>query len=96
MGYIIVIGIVYLCINIVIASMMQNIAELKGYEENRSAFVLTLLLGIVGVLYVVALPDKKLNNNIEKLIQCINKLSTNNITDIHNMQYNDKEELPPL
>lgn len=96
MGYIIVIGIVYLCINIVIASMMQNIAELKGYEENRSAFVLTLLLGIVGVLYVVALPDKKLNNNIEKLIQCINKLSTNNITDTHNMQYNDKEELPPL
>lgn len=51
---------------------------------------------MVGVMYVVALPDKKLNDSIENLIESINMLNKNNITNANHVMFDDKDRLPPL
>ena len=45
-----------LLINLFIASLMNTVAKNKGYE-NSNTFVLVLLFGFVGILYVISLPD---------------------------------------
>lgn len=96
MGYITVVGVIYFFINLMIANIMQNVVRLKWYEEDKNAFALTLLFGMVGVMYVVALPDKKLNDSIENLIESINMLNKNNITNANHVMFDDKDRLPPL
>ena len=96
MGYITVVGVIYFLINLMIANIMQNVVRLKGYEEDKNAVALTLLFGMVGVMYVVALPDKKLNDSIENLIESINMLNKNNITNANHVMFDDKDRLPPL
>lgn len=49
---------VVLVVNFLFATLMNNIAENKGHE-NSHAFVLVFLFGIIGMLYVIALPDLK-------------------------------------
>lgn len=45
-----------LLVNLFIASLMNTVAKNKGYE-NSNTFVLVLLFGFVGILYVISLPD---------------------------------------
>lgn len=46
----------YLLVNLFFASLMNTVARNKGYE-NSNTFVLVLLFGAVGILYVISLPD---------------------------------------
>ena len=54
-------------VNLMFASLMNNIAISKGYE-NSNAFILVFLFGIFGMLYVIALPDLKARQQREDLI----------------------------
>lgn len=52
---------VLLVINIVIAQKFDDVAKLKGYDEKIHSYAMCFWLGIIGYLYVIALPD--LNNH---------------------------------
>ena len=74
------IGIVYLVINIILASVMQSLAEAKGYTE-RTTFWLTFVFGIIGVLYVIALPDLKEREQREDILAVLLELKERGKTD---------------
>ena len=52
------IPIIYLIINAVIASKFNDIAYMKGYGPEMHCFAMCFWLGILGCLYVIALPDR--------------------------------------
>lgn len=54
----IIIGLLILLAHLIFAVLMARIAVQKGYE-NSHAFALAFFFGIMGCLYVVALPDQK-------------------------------------
>lgn len=58
---------VYLAVNFVFATLMNNIAINKGHE-NSHAFVLVFFFGICGMLYVIALPDMKAQSQLENIL----------------------------
>ena len=58
---------VCILVNLMFASLMNNIALSKGYEDSH-AFILVFLFGIFGMLYVIALPDLKARQQREDLI----------------------------
>lgn len=58
---------VYLAVNFVFATLMNNIAINKGHE-NSHAFVLVFFFGICGMLYVIALPDMKAQSQLEDIL----------------------------
>ena len=60
-------ALVCIFVNLMFASLMNNIAISKGYE-NSNAFILVFLFGIFGMLYVIALPDLKARQQREDLI----------------------------
>ena len=47
-----------LVINAVIASKFEDIAHMKGYGPEMHCFAMCFWLGILGCLYVIALPDR--------------------------------------
>ena len=51
--------IVYFIINAIVASKFQDIAFKKGYDFSIHSFAWCFWLGIMGCLYVIALPDLK-------------------------------------
>lgn len=51
--------VLWLFVGAYVASAFQEVAEEKGFKNSRKYFWLTFLLGIVGMLLVVALPDRK-------------------------------------
>ncbi len=56
--YLIIIG-VPLFISYLVAKKFEKIAFQKGYNESIHSFAMCFWLGIVGYLYVIALPDLK-------------------------------------
>ncbi len=56
----IVLGIVLLCIwlivNYKVAKMFEKLALDKGYGKDANAFIMCFWLGIVGYIYVAAMP----------------------------------------
>ena len=60
-------ALVCIFVNLMFASLMNNIAISKGHE-NSNAFILVFLFGIFGMLYVIALPDLKARQQREDLI----------------------------
>ena len=66
-------GILTLVINVIIAYMMKSVAVKKGYYDGAYAFPMCFFLGIVGCLYVVALPDIALRAEIQRLNGTANK-----------------------
>ena len=65
--FVLVIALVYIIINCFFASLMNNVAISKGYEQSN-AFLLVFFFGIFGMLYVIALPDLKARQQREDLI----------------------------
>lgn len=91
-------AIIMLIVNLVVASYMQDVAFTKGYDTNAHAFAMCFWLGIIGVLYVIALPDlvaranqERIIEQQEKMIKCLcgeaNINTTESVVD---------DELPPL
>lgn len=62
----IIVGIV---INFIIASMMSNVAVMKGHGKEVHAFAACFWLGIIGCIYVAALPDKIIQSQNKKIIE---------------------------
>jgi len=53
-----------------LSSKMTDIAELKGYDAKQEhIFIFCFFLGIFGYLYVLALPDVKLQNLLKSVIE---------------------------
>lgn len=71
-GTIIAIVIVSLIIDLILAKFMARAADLKGYGDESAPFWLTFLLGFIGCLYVIALPDLELRKKTDELKE-INK-----------------------
>lgn len=68
MGWIIFIAaIIIFLINLLFASLMNAVAIKKGYE-NSHAFLLVFFFGIWGMLYVIALPDMKAQQQREDIL----------------------------
>lgn len=63
---IIVIGIV---INFAVATLMSNVAVMKGHGPEVHAFAACFWLGVLGCIYVAALPDKILQSQNQRIIE---------------------------
>ena len=66
----IVLGIV---INCIFASKFKKISVAKGYTEKNHTFALCFFLGIIGYIYVSALPDLTLREQNRQLVLLLSK-----------------------
>ncbi len=66
-----VLMIIYIVWNLITAKTMERIARLKGYGEEFNCFMMCFWLGVVGCLYVIALPDLKQREQLDKLINLL-------------------------
>ena len=48
---------VIIYVSYIVARKFEKIAIMKGYNENIHSFAMCFWLGIIGYLYVIALPD---------------------------------------
>lgn len=64
---ILVAALIAILINLLFASLMNAVAENKGYE-NSHAFALVFFFGVFGMLYVIALPDMKARQQREDIL----------------------------
>lgn len=58
---------------------MKQAAYAKGYDDNAHAFAMVFWLGVFGCLYVIALPDLRIREQNEKIIEL---LSSNKTPDV--------------
>ena len=94
MVYIIILsGVVGLIINIIVAKQFESVAEMKGHSaENVHAFAMCFWLGLIGWIYVAALPDRTLPFRLSEAINA-NKRETASSQPKPEF---DNEELPTL
>ena len=72
MGSYIVLSIMILLVYRGIFAVFMNKAALeKGYGDEAHAIALCLFFGVMGCLYIIALPDKKLKAQNEEIIQLL-------------------------
>lgn len=57
--------------NLIIACIMENVAEKKGHGKEAHSFAICALFGIFGCLYVIALPDLKQQKQLDKIIKLL-------------------------
>ena len=69
----VVVFLIYFLINLVIAMFMNSLAVQKG-QENSHAFIITLLFGFIGCLYVIALPDIIQRKQTEDILAILLKM----------------------
>lgn len=65
--------ILYIIINFVVASMMSNVAVMKGHGKEVHAFAACFWLGIIGCIYVAALPDKITQSQNKRIIELMER-----------------------
>ncbi len=66
--------ILFLIAWVIIANKMEQVAKLKGYQNNEShAFLMCLFLGAIGWLYISMLPDKIAQQKDRLLIEMLSK-----------------------
>lgn len=100
MIYILFVTVVYFVIQIFVAKKFEQIAIDKGYTpENEHPFAMCFWLGIIGMIYVLALPDLKLLKTQQDLIEALKSTPSGSITaevkKTRTVTYTD-EELPDL
>ena len=87
--------VVALVINYVVAKKFEEIAFQKGYDESIHSFAMCFWLGIVGYLYVIALPNSNNYYNIhsDSIDETVNKTSGNEHDNDNDINSNfDKKE----
>lgn len=67
---ILILLVIAVAINLYFAKLMDDIATSKGHPTSK-AFLLVLLFGVVGMLYVIALPDLHAREQQEDIIQLL-------------------------
>lgn len=90
---IVVVLIVLLVINFIGASYMKDAAYAKGYDDSAHAFATCFWLGIIGYLYVIALPDIEARRKQDAIIEL---LSQNAVEEKPIVPVFENEDLPPL
>lgn len=70
-GYILLVVVIYLIFCFIIGRMMENVAADKGYGTEAHAFAMCFWLGIIGCIYVAALPDKIQQKQNQKIIELL-------------------------
>ncbi len=79
--------IIYFIINSIFARCMMDVAYQKGYYDRRSLHKFVLFFGIWGCLYIIALPDMKIQENWEKIITLLEEIK------LANQQINFSKEI---
>lgn len=90
---IVVVLIVLLVINLIGAGKMSDVAYAKGYDDSIHAFAMCFWLGIIGYLYVIALPDIEARRKQDAIIELLSK---NAVEEKSNVPVFENEDLPPL
>lgn len=90
---IVVVLIVLLVINLIGAGKMSDVAYAKGYDDSIHAFAMCFWLGIIGYLYVIALPDIEARRKQDAIIEL---LKNNEVKSVMRETQFENEELPPL
>lgn len=62
-----------IAISFIIATMMSNVAVMKGHGKEVHAFAACFWLGIIGCIYVAALPDKIAQSQNQKIIELLER-----------------------
>ena len=81
---IILILMVLLVIQAIGALLMRNAAVAKGYGDEVHAWAACFWLGILGYLYVIALPDKVAQSQNQQLIDQNQQLISERMASVHN------------
>ena len=76
-----IIIIAYLIIAGIGAIIMSSAAAEKGYVSTGKNFAICFFLGIFGYLYILALPDKKLQQQNENIYKALMKQSSDEYSD---------------
>ncbi len=63
----------------VIASFMKTASAMKGYGNETHAFAICLWFGVLGCLYVIALPDKIQQSQNQKIIELLESKNNENL-----------------
>ena len=71
----ILIGIIMIISRTIFAIFMNQAALEKGYEKEAHAFAICFFLGILGGLYVIALPYKDIHEQNKEIINLLEKIS---------------------
>lgn len=72
MGWIITITIIaYFIIGFISGKIMETVAALKGYGTEAHAFIVCLFFGIIGCIYVAALPNIIQQEQNKKIIELL-------------------------
>ncbi|MCD2491982.1 hypothetical protein LQE92_05000 [Lacrimispora sp. NSJ-141] len=87
--------IVALIIDIVMANLMQKVAFAKGYDTSIHSFAICLLIGFMGYIYVIALPDLIARKNQEDILEAV-KNQKNSMDENLLIVRTADDELPPL
>jgi hypothetical protein len=58
----------------IFAVFMNKAAMVKGYGEEAHAIALCLFFGVMGCLYIIALPDRKLKSQNDEIIQLLQSI----------------------
>lgn len=69
-GGIAIIIMIIIIANLFFTTLMCNVAKDKGYE-NSHIFLLVFVFGILGILYVIALPDLKAREQREDILTAL-------------------------
>lgn len=56
-------------VNFIGATLMSNAAVMKGHGPEAHVFAACFWLGIIGCIYVAALPDKIIQSQNQKIIE---------------------------
>ena len=90
---IVVVLIVLLVINFIGASKMRDVAFEKGYDDSVHAFAMCFWLGIIGYMFVIALPDIEARKKQDVIIEF---LKNNTVDQKPTVPVFENEDLPPL
>lgn len=69
---------VYFILCAIFASKMQSVAALKGYGIDAHAWAMCFWLGILGGIYVIALPDLIQQKQNQQLIELLKEKGDKN------------------
>lgn len=64
-----------LLIQFIFANFMQKVAARKGYGNDAHAWAMCFWLGIVGGVYVIALPDLIQQNQNQQIIELLKDIA---------------------
>lgn len=72
-GYVLLFFVIYFLLNLIVANFFQNIAALKGYGQEVHSFGMVFFFGIIGCIYVAALPDKVRQEQNQEIINLLSE-----------------------